>query len=104
MVDDLTDLDPEFERMAVWDQLGIILDSYSAGEVVKKEKHTQLTRVITDDDVMFDITPHQAVLIRRMLLLTPVPERRILFRRMQMSEGLKIILKAVTILEGSKHR
>lgn len=95
--------DPEFERTPVWDQLGTILDSESAGEVVKKEKHHQITRVVTDDNVEFEVTPNQAVLIRRILTVTPVLRRRIMFRDLQCSKGFTVILNAAKILEEKQN-
>lgn len=91
--------EPEFEQMPVWDQLGIILDSYSASEVVDADRHTQHTRIITDDNIEFNVTPTQAIMIRKILIDVPVQRRREMFRDLQSAKGFTIIFKAACILE-----
>lgn len=79
------DLDPGFVKTCMWDQLGKIEDS--AGNPYPRDD------VTTDDGVKFTgITFEEATAIKEVVQTVKSSERLEVLKKIQMSEGFKMVL------------
>jgi uncharacterized Fe-S center protein len=89
------DFDNEFVNVSMWDQLGKILDSSSASEVVDKKRFRAVNTVITDDGVTITVTAREAQKIKDVLLQLRTPARAQVIKTIQMSNGMNNMLKLI---------
>lgn len=80
------DYEPEYKKLAMWDQLGKILDS--AGNPIERDW------VVCDDDVRIEgITIEEAETMRNLALAISKPsDRNEFLHKIQMSEGFNEFL------------
>lgn len=91
------DFDPEFKNVSIMEQLGKIIDSESAREVVSPEKFKAVSSVVTDDGDIIDVTAEEAELVREAVLKVPVQKRLEAIKYLQTTKGLTATLKKVRI-------
>lgn len=89
------EFDAEYINMPMWDQLGKIEDSESAGEVVKPKKFKPVNTVLTDDGVTLTVTPNESRKIKEILLSLRTPFRAKVLRDLQTSKGLTNMLRLI---------
>lgn len=89
------EFDTEYVNMPMWDQLGKIEDSESAGEVVKPKKYKPVNTVMTDDGVTLTVTPNESRKIKEVLLSLRTPFRAKVLRDLQTSKGLTNMLRLI---------
>jgi hypothetical protein len=89
------EFDAEYINMPMWDQLGKIEDSESAGEVVKPKKYKPVNTVMTDDGVTLTVTPNESRKIKEVLLSLRTPFRAKVLRDLQTSKGLTNMLRLI---------
>jgi len=89
------EFDAEYINTPMWDQLGKIEDSESAGEVVKPKKFKPVNTVLTDDGVTLTVTPNESRKIKEILLSLRTPFRAKVLRDLQTSKGLKNMLRLI---------
>jgi hypothetical protein len=89
------EFDAEYINMPMWDQLGKIEDSESAGEVVKPKKYKPVNTVMTDDGVTLTVTPNESRKIKEILLSLRTPFRAKVLRDLQTSKGLTNMLRLI---------
>lgn len=89
------DFDNEFINVSMWDQLGKILDSSSASEVVDKKRFRAVNSVTTDDGVTITVTAREAQKIKDVLLQLKTTTRANVIKQIQMSKGLNNMLKLI---------
>lgn len=89
------DFDNEFANVSMWDQLGKILDSASASEVVDKKRFRAVNTVTTDDGIEMIVTAREAQKIKDVLLCLKTPVRANVIKQLQMSRGMKNMLGMV---------
>ena len=87
--------DAEYVNMPMWDQLGKIEDSESAGEVVKPKKFKPVNSVLTDDGVAITVTPNESRKIKELLTTLRTPFRAKVLRDLQTSKGLNNMLRLI---------
>ncbi len=87
--------DAEYVNMPMWDQLGKIEDSESAGEVVKPKKFKPVNSVLTDDGVTITVTPNESRKIKELLVSLRTPFRAKVLRDLQTSKGLNNMLRLI---------
>ena len=84
------DFDPEYDKLAIWDQLGKILDS--------QDNPFPRDDITTDDGVKITgVTPKDCIAIRKTLLMIEKPaDRKVILDKIQKtSDGFKEILDYV---------
>jgi|TARA_B110000977_G_C10689725_1_gene342998 hypothetical protein len=89
------DFDNEFANVSMWDQLGKILDSKSASEVVDVKRFRAVNTVKTDDGVEMIVTAREAQKIKDVLLCLKTPVRATVIKQLQMSRGMTNMLSMV---------
>jgi len=89
------DFDNEFINLSMWDQLGKILDSTSASEVVDVKRFRAVNTVLTDDGVTITVTAREAQKIKDVLLCLKTPVRANVIKQLQMSLGMTNMLSMV---------
>jgi hypothetical protein len=89
------EFDAEYINMPMWDQLGKIEDSESAGEVVKPKKFKPVNTVLTDDGLTITVTPNESRKIKEILLSLRTPFRAKVLRDLQTSKGLTNMLRLI---------
>ena len=89
------DFDNEFANVSMWDQLGKILDSKSASEVVDVKRFRAVNTVKTDDGVTMTVTAREAQKIKDVLLCLKTPVRATVIKQLQMSRGMTNMLSMV---------
>lgn len=89
------EFDAEYINAPMWDQLGKIEDSESAGEVVKPKKYKPVNTVLTDDGVTLTVTPNESRKIKEVLLSLRTPFRAKVLRDLQTSKGLTNMLRLI---------
>jgi len=93
----MTELDymPEYKKAPMWDQLGKIIDSESARDVVPEHMFKPMTKVVTDDGVEFNLDHIKAQMIKDVVVQYPTVMRKRVLDFIQTSEGFAKILEAV---------
>jgi len=89
------DFDNEFANVSMWDQLGKILDSASASEVVDKKRFRAVNTVTTGDGIEMIVTAREAQKIKDVLLCLKTPVRANVIKQLQMSRGMRNMLGMV---------
>ena len=92
------DFDPEFKSVSIIEQLGKIIDSESAREVVDPERFNAVDSVTTDDGDTIKVTAKEATTIREMIGNVDVRDRLEVLKQLQTTKGLTEVLESVRIL------
>jgi uncharacterized Fe-S center protein len=91
------DFDPEFVSKPIMEQLGKILDSESAREVVDPAKFKPVNTVLTDDGHEIMVHPKEAKMIRDAVLNLDSKRRLEVLKQIQTTEGLTKVLDSFRI-------
>lgn len=91
-----TEYDQEFAERSMWDQLGKIIDSESARDVVPEHKFKPVTEVITDDGWVYEVSPIEAETIKQLVLAIKTKDRLEFLKMLQDSVGFEYILELVS--------
>ena len=91
------DFDPEFVSKPIMEQLGKILDSESAREVVDPKKFKPVNTVVTDDGHEIMVHPKEAKMIRDGILNLDAKRRLEILKKIQTTEGLTKVLDSIRI-------
>jgi uncharacterized Fe-S center protein len=91
------DFDPAFKNASMMEQLGKILDSESAREVVDPAKFKAVNTVITDDGHEIMVHPKEAKMIRDGIFNLDSPRRLEIIKQIQTTEGLTKVLDTIRI-------
>jgi hypothetical protein len=92
------DFDPEFKNTSLLEQLGKIIDSESAREVVDAERFNPVDTVTTDDGDVIKVTAEEAEVIRNAVLNVSAQKRLETIKNLQTTKGLTEVLKTVRML------
>jgi uncharacterized Fe-S center protein len=91
------DFDPAFKNASMMEQLGKILDSESAREVVDPAKFKPVNTVITDNGHEIMVHPKEAKMIRDAIFNMDSPRRLEIIKKIQTTEGLTKVLDTIRI-------